>query len=158
MKKKKFTSEKLKKLITTGCDGMARDQKRDMPPYQHSNEFVIPKALVPFMNAFRVNLESDVQSLIKEAIIAILGDHPYGLDISNEELEGVVALMKEINPRDSLEIFYAAQIVSSYMLGMRELSASYPEDQKLGLKLLEFSNESMQRLMERRCCSKKISH
>ncbi len=58
--------------------------------------------------------------------------------------------MKGINPRDNLETLYAAQIVASHMLGMRKLSASYPDDQKLGLKLLRFSNEAIQHLHKKR--------
>jgi len=45
---------------------------------------------------------------------------------------------------------YAAQIVASHMLGMRKLSSSYSEDQKLGLRLLKFCNEAMQQLDKKR--------
>jgi len=36
------------------------------------------------------------------------------------------------------------------MLGMRKLSSSYLDDQRLGLKLLRFSNEAMQHLERKR--------
>jgi len=58
--------------------------------------------------------------------------------------------MRGIHPRDSLETLYAAQIVASHMLGMRKLSSSYHEDQKLGMRLLKFCNESMQQLDKKR--------
>ena len=131
-------------------DGMAKIQKKHVAP----NEITVSKALTPLMQAFHVDSEESANSLIKEAAKAIFGYDESGLfsieDISQEDLSGIASIMKGINPRDTLETLYAAQIVASHMLGMRKLSASYPEDQKLGLKLLRFSNEVMQKLDKKR--------
>jgi len=43
------------------------------------------------------------------------------------------------------------------MLGMRKLSSSYLDDQRLGLKLLRFSNEAMQHLERKRNVALKTS-
>jgi hypothetical protein len=150
----KSTRKKQSNHVIIG-KGMARNQKRHIPPNE-SYEITAPKALSPLMQAFHVDTQEAADSLIMEAARAIFGHDESGFDpfsrkdISSEELEGITSLMRGINPRDTLETLYAAQIVASHMLGMRKLSASYPDDQKLGLKLLRFSNEAMQQLEKKR--------
>lgn len=129
---------------------MARSQKQHTPP-NNTYEIKAPKALVPLMQAFHVDDEKDASILIMEVVQIIWGQEGNAFEgLSKEELEGVSYLMKGINPRDTLETLYAAQIVASHMLGMRKLSASHPDDQRLGLKLLRFSNETMQKLSKKR--------
>ena len=142
------------KLATIGPKGMAKDQKEDSTP-THTIE--APQALVPLMQAFHVNSEKDAKSLIITAAKAIYGHDEKDDDffrrdrkISESEMDGVISLMKCVNPRDSLETLYAAQIVACHMLGMRKLAESCREDQKLGLNLLRFSNEAMQQLEKKR--------
>ena len=126
---------------------MAKDQKLVSPP---SLTIKAPQALVPLMQAFHVGSDKVAKSLIFEAARAIYGKETlYGgavREISKSELDGVIALMKCINPMDSLETLYAAQIIVGHMLGMRNLSESHIESRKLGLNLLRFSNEAMQQL------------
>lgn len=69
---------------------------------------------------------------------------------SQDEVEVISSLMKGINPRDTVETLYAAQMVASHMLGMRKLSSTYHEDQKIGIRLLKFSSESMQQFERKR--------
>ncbi len=139
---------------TTGYKGMAKSEKRRTPPY--SFEVTAPKAIAPLMQAFHVDSEEVASSLILEAARAIFGHDESGFDIfskkdiSTAELDGVTSLMKGLKPLDTLETLYAAQIVACHMLGMRKLSSSYPDDQRLGLKLLRFSNEAMQQLERKR--------
>ena len=136
---------------------MAKYQKTPPPP---TKEIEIPLFLAPLMQAFRVDSEKEAKALLEEAAYAIYGrkDEPEGdFDfcnrkhvISENELERILFLMKGISPKDTLETLYAAQIVVSYMLGMRKLSQSYQGDQKLGLKLFRFSCEAMQQLQRQR--------
>lgn len=141
------------KIDTKEHKGMAKSQKKHIPP-NNTYEITVPKALVPLMNAFHIDTEEATYALIMEAAKTIFGYSDSGSsskkDISKEELEGVFSLMKGLNPSDALETLYAAQIVASHMLGMRKLSASYPDDQKLGLKLLRFSNKAMKQLNRKR--------
>jgi hypothetical protein len=133
---------------------MAKSEKRHTPP--SSFEVTAPKAIAPLMQAFHVDSEEVASSLILEAARAIYSQDDSGInvfsrkDVSTEELDGITSLMKGLKPRDTLETLYAAQIVACHMLGMRKLSASYPDDQRLGLKLLRFSNEAMQQLERKR--------
>lgn len=135
---------------------MAKHRKTSPTPSNGALEIVAPKALAPLMQAFHVGSEKVAKALIKDAANAIYGIKEDGFnfhskrEISKEELDGIVSLMKSINPRDTLETLYAAQIVASHMLGMRKLSDGCPDDQKLGLKLLRFSNEAMQQLDRKR--------
>lgn len=132
---------------------MARTRKKGTSP-STVDEITAPKALTPLMQAFHVNTEEARCAFTVEAVKTLFGYSESGSysakDISKEELEGVLSLMKGLNPSDSLETLYAAQIVASHVLGMRKLSTSYPNDQKLGLKLLRFSNEAMQWLNRKR--------
>lgn len=118
-------------------------------------EIVIPKKLAPLIKAFSVDDQS-ARLLIIEADKAISTSAPsqgYELtkkDISKEELEGIIALMKGIAPRDTLEMIYGAQIISSHLMGLRLLSHNFQVDQALGLKLLRFSNEAMGQLQKKR--------
>lgn len=116
-----------------------------------------PKGLVPIMQAFHADTEESANLLILEAAKVIYGkdDNDYDLfnskkDISKEELQAVTALMKGLNPQDTLEMFYSAQIVVCHLFGMRKLSDGHRDDQNLGLKLLRFSNEAMQHLEKKR--------
>jgi len=142
----KSTRKKQSNHVIVG-KGMARNQKRHIPP-NDSYEITAPKALSPLMQAFHVDSEEKGHVLIKEAAKAL--DAFSKRELSKEELEGIMSLMKGLNPQDSLETLYAAQIITSHMLGIRKLAASYPDDQKLGLKLLRFSNETMQQLNRKR--------
>lgn len=107
----------------------------------------IPKKLTPLVQAFSAD-ENSAKMLIIEA-----AQDTYSLgtkNISNEEIEGVIALMKCINPKDTLEMIYGAQIIASHLFGIKLLSHSFKEDRVLGLKLLRFSNETMNQLQRKR--------
>ncbi len=128
---------------------MAKDQKQEPSPVRCIEA---PQALVPLMQAFHVGSDKVAKSLISEAAIAIYGKDDFGRDrsFSKSELDGIVSLMKCIEPRDSLETLFAAQIVVGHMLGMRKLAEGCLDDQRLGLNLLRFSNEAMQQLEKKR--------
>ncbi len=130
---------------------MAKYEKRDIPPGQY--QITAPKTLESLMQAFHVESEEAAKTLIINAANAIYGNDELGFgkkSISPEELDGIVSLIKGINPKDTLETLYAAQIIATHMLGMRKLSSTFQDDQKLGLKLLRFSNEAMQNLQKKR--------
>lgn len=116
-------------------------------------EITIPKKLAPLVKAFSAD-EQSVKTLIIEAAKSIYTTHDsFGFSscsISNEEIEGVIALMNGINPKDTIEMIYGAQIITSHMLGIKLLSHSFPADQVLGLKLLRFCNEAMSQLQKKR--------
>ncbi len=136
---------------------MARYEKTPPPPIK---EIEVPPSLAPLMQAFHVDSEKEAKMLLEAAAYAIYGreaepENEFDIlkkkrVISKDELEGILSLMKGISPKDTLETLYAAQIVVSYMLGMRKLSQSYQGDQKLGLKLFRFSCEAMQQLQRQR--------
>lgn len=119
------------------------------------NEITIPQELAPLIKAFSADDEV-ARILIAEAAKAIAGAEPKGYDYgertpTKEELDGILALMKGINPQDTIEMIYGAQIVTSHMSGLRLLRHSYGPDKILGLKLLRFSNEAMIQLQKKRC-------
>lgn len=118
------------------------------------NEITIPEKLAPWVKAFSAdNLSTKL--LIIEAARAInraetkaysLNDH----EPSESELEGIISLMKGIEPRDTIEMIYGAQIISCHFMGLRLLRHNFTTDQALGLKLLRFSNEAMAQLQKKR--------
>jgi len=116
-------------------------------------EITIPKKLAQLVRAFSAD-EQAVKNLIIEATKTIYTCHDsFGLSscsISDEEIEGIIALMNGINPKDTIEMIYGAQIITSHMLGLKLLSHSFTADQVLGLKLLRFSNEAMSQLQKKR--------
>lgn len=127
--------------------------KIDKVPPSPSLEINPPKALVPLIQAFHVTSKKAAKSLILEAAKAIsypAEDFLSKKEHSEEDIEVIAELVHGIKPKDSLETLYAAQIVASHMLGMRKLASSYPEDQKLGLKMLKFSGEAIQQLDRKR--------
>lgn len=116
-------------------------------------EITIPKKLAPLIQAFSAD-ERSARTLIMEAAKTIYTtQESYGVSscsISNDEIEGVIALMKGIDPKDTIEMIYGAQIVTSHLLGIKLLSNNFPADQALGLKLLRFCNEAMSQLQKKR--------
>lgn len=136
---------------------MAKHQKTLPPP---TKEIEVPLSLAPLMQAFHVDSEKEAKTLLEVAAYAIYGreaepENEFDVFkkkrvISKDELEVILRLMKGMSPKDTLETLYAAQIVVSHILGMRKLSQSYKDDQKLGLSLLSFSCEAMQRLQRKR--------
>jgi hypothetical protein len=122
------------------------------------NEITIPKKLQPIVNAFYAESKEVAKALILQAAKAIYnldaGDDPFyiGRDkkITDDELNGVCALMEAIKPRDMLEALFAAQIVVSHMLGMRKLAQGGTEESRIGLKMLRFSNEALSHLQKKR--------
>lgn len=140
-----MSEAKQKKRYPDKRDGMARSRKnRDFP-----REIQAPGSLVPLMQAFHVDSDNAAKSLIQTAVNAIYKKSQYN-PVSEEELEGVIALMRGISPKDTLETLYAAQIVACHMLGMRKLTEQFNEDERLGLNLLRFSSEAMQQLERKR--------
>lgn len=117
------------------------------------NQVTIPKNLMPLIKAFSAD-DTSAKLLIQEAAKAIRSANPksYGdtPEFTKDELEGIIALMRGIAPTDSLEAIYAAQIVSSHLMGLRLLSNDFQADQVLGLKLLRFSGEAMTHLLKKR--------
>ncbi|CRX39583.1 hypothetical protein [Estrella lausannensis] len=116
-------------------------------------EITPPKELVPLMQAFHVTSKKAAKSLVLEAAKAIsypAEDYLSKKEYSKEDIEVIVSLIQGIKPKDALETLYAAQVVASHMLGMRKLASSYPEDQKLGLKMLKFSSEAILQLDRKR--------
>jgi hypothetical protein len=117
-------------------------------------EIAIPEKLVPLVRAFSAD-ERSARLLIIEAIKVISNAKAkeYGtryVEPTNEEIEGIIALMRGIAPQDTLEMIFGAQIISSHMMGLRLLSHDFAADQSLGLKLLRFSNEAMAQLQKKR--------
>ena len=147
MKKKIENSRKKpESLVTTGCDGMAKDQKEAIPPAL----IQAPKAIIPIMEAFHVESDKVAKALVIEAVTAIYGKAEWGKQsFSKAELDGVVSLIRSISPRDSLETLFASQIVVGHLLGMKKLSEGGSDDQKIGLNLLRFSSEAMQMLIKK---------
>jgi hypothetical protein len=123
-------------------------------------EIEIPKKLAPLVRAFSACTEKETRALVIQAARAIYGlPEEEGLDfgfgkpshvINKDELETIISLMNGLDPKDTMEALYAAQIVSTHMLGMRKLADAGLEDQHLGLKLLRFSMDSMRQLEKKR--------
>lgn len=147
MKKRIESSKKEpESLGTTGCNGMAKDRKEAHPPAL----IQAPKAIAPIMEAFHVESDKVAKALVVEAAKAIYGQDNYGKQsFSKAELDGVVSLIRSIKPMDSLETLFASQIIVGHLLGMKKLSESCPDDQKIGLNLLRFSSEAMQMLIKK---------
>ncbi|MEI8366661.1 MAG: hypothetical protein WCF65_09630 [Parachlamydiaceae bacterium] len=118
------------------------------------NEIMIPKKLVPLIKAFSADYQS-ARLLIIEAAKAISNSNSscYSLENtepSEEEVESIIAMMHSIALKDTIEMIYGAQIISSHLMGLRLLSHDFPVDQTLGLKLLRFSNEAMIQLQKKK--------
>lgn len=144
------TNKKRQRQAIAGYKAWRIPKKKDYPPMQ---EVTIPKKLQSLIKAFSVDDQS-ARLLIIEAAKTIYGKSDglsfCGRDISNEEVEGVLCLMRALAPQDALEMLYCAQIVSSHLLGFRLLRAEFHGDQILGYKLLRFSNEAMAQLQKKR--------
>jgi hypothetical protein len=120
-------------------------------------EMRIPQKLVPLVKAFSVD-EQSVRPLIHEAARALaVADPKCSLfsafdkrPISDDDVAGVISLMRDLAPQDAIETIYAAQIVSSHLLGLRFLSNDSNADRNLGMRLLRFSNEALGQLQKKR--------
>ena len=128
---------------------MAKSRKKNPPPTIEVNA---PQSIVPIMQAFHAESKEVAEALVIEAAKAIA---PRELvmgrtEPSEAEIEMVASLMRSLNPQDSLETLYAAQIIVSHLLGMRKLASDYDSDESIGLRMLKFSNETMQQLTKKR--------
>ena len=112
-----------------------------IPPKTNINTITPPKILIPIIEAFQAKTDKEIKTLVMDLIQSLLQEKP-----NKQELRGLVYLIKSLKPNNSLEALYASQFVISYLLGMRKLTAAYPDDQKIGLKLLSFSNKTLQQL------------
>lgn len=119
----------------------------------------IPKKLEPIVQAFFAESPQAAKKLVIQAAKAIYGSeearNPFDMitrfrPISDEQLEDICVLIQGIKPNDVLEAITASQIVVTHLLGMRKLASNFPEDQKLGLKMLKFSNEATVHLQKKR--------
>lgn len=109
-----------------------------------------PKQLVPIMQAFHAESEELAFALILDAARAIMPkSYLDGEEPSEEDIGFVYDMMKGLNPKDSIETLYAAQIVVSHMLGMRKLGSTYRDDQCMGMRLLKHAKEAMDSLYKK---------
>lgn len=94
-------------------------------------KIAIPEKLVPLVKAFSADDQS-ARQLIAESLRPM-----------NDELDGIIAIMRQLTPKNTIQLIHAAQFVICHSSGLRLLNHGFPEDQKLGLKLLRFSNQAM---------------
>lgn len=129
-------------------------------PRNFMSNITIPKKLEPIVKAFFAESPQAAKKLVIQAVKAIYGAEeerdPCDVvtkynPITNEQLEEICAFMQGIKPNDILEAIIASQIVVTHMLGMRKMAKGYIEDQRLGLKMLQFSSNSIARLQKKRC-------
>jgi hypothetical protein len=120
-------------------------------------DLTISKALTPIVEAFMVDSEELAKGLLNQAVNAIYYKkrEEYSFDdvskpITKKEIDEVFALMKTINPKDVIEALHGAQIIVGHLLGMRKLSQSCRDDQRLGIKLLRLSSDALERLERKR--------
>jgi hypothetical protein len=103
------------------------------------NNIIIPNQLKHLYEAI---LSGDTTSdTIKQALKAISG-----FICRKDEIESVKELIASIKPMNHNDVFHAAQFVAAHIMGTRMLSHQYGDDQKLGMKLLKFSNEMVLKL------------
>lgn len=123
---------------------MALFEKKHPTPVEKTT---IPKGLLSLVKAFSAD-EEEARALIQKAFATIhhSDNVTFKSEMSTEEFEGIVALMNGLSPKNRAEAIYCAQAVLSYINGLRLLGHSYPEDERLGLKLLKFSNKTMLQL------------
>jgi hypothetical protein len=123
------------------------------------SNITIPKKLESIIQAFYSETPQAAKKLVIQAAKAIYGSEEekerFDLvseynPITNEQVEDICAFMQGIKPNDMLEAIIAAQIVVTHMLGMRKLARGYIDDQRLGLKMLQFSSESIAKLQKKR--------
>ncbi len=123
-------------------------------------EISIPTKLEPIVQAFFAESPQVAKKLVIKAVEAIYGAERERKEydfttrfrpITDEQIEEVCALMHGIKPIDVLEALIGAQVIVSHLLGMRKLANGCDEDQRLGLKMLQFSSESIARLQKKRC-------
>lgn len=138
--------------------GTAYAQKTEPPLLGMTKEITIPRKLQPIVDAFFAESPKIAKKLIIQAAQAIYGsdvNSDYNVftknrSITDQELEEVCSFMQVIKPCDFFEAVIAAQIVVTHMLGIRNMAKGHIADQKLGLKMLQFSAESMSRLQKKR--------
>ena len=133
--------------------------KNTPTPYIFMSNITIPKKLDPIVQAFFAESPQAAKKLVIQAAKAIYGSEeesdPFDnfsrhRTITNEDIEDICAFMQGIKPNDVLEAIIAAQIVVTHMLGMRKLASGFAENQRLGLKMLQFSSNSIARLQKKR--------
>lgn len=122
----------------------------------------IPKKLEPIVRAFFEESPKAAKKLIIQAAKAIYGsDEDQNIEnlldfgkrnhsITNDELEEICVLMHGIKPKDSLEAILSAEIIVAHMLGMRKLAKGCLDDQRIGLKMLQFSRDTISTLQKKR--------
>jgi hypothetical protein len=120
-------------------------------------EVTIPKKLKPIIEAFYADSPKAAKMLIIEAVKTIYSDNDEmdylctrKHEINEEEIEGVLAFMQGIAPQNMLEAILASQIVVGHLLGLRKLSKTSFEDQRLGFNMLRFSAEAILLLQRER--------
>lgn len=116
-------------------------------------QITIPKKLAPFVKAFSVDEVSAKKLIIDAAKTIYSSQNNYDsnqANLSMNELEGIIALMNGIKPKDTIEMIYGAQIIVGHLLGLKLLTHEFITDQVLGLKLLKFSNEAITLLQKKR--------
>lgn len=95
-------------------------------------KIVIPKKLASLIQAFSAD-EQSARCLVSESLEPI----------NDIELDYIIDIIRQLSPKNTIQLIHAAQFVICHRSGLRLLNHEFVKDKKLGLKLLRFSNEAM---------------
>jgi hypothetical protein len=113
------------------------------------NTITLPSTITFLIDAIKCNdNHAAAQLLIKSAVAAVY-EKPES-QVTKQEVEAVAGLIQSIEPKDTIEILLAAQIICASLQGMNALSKNYLNAKGHGLMLLRLSHQALEQLQRYR--------
>jgi hypothetical protein len=116
-------------------------KKAFTPSKNCSNKINPPKSLIPIIKAFKASSNKTIKTFVNETSQFFFKEK-----LQKDELKNVIALIKNLRPKNMIETIYASQFIILYIIGMRKITAIYPEDQKISFKFFKLSNKLLQKV------------
>ena len=128
---------------------MARKVKKAIPP---TAGVVVNGGMASLMEAFAAGSERMAKKLIHQSAEAIYAENSVigGQEVTKEHVNEVYSLMCSLDPKDAVEVLFCTHVVVAHVIGMRKLSQACSDDKAIGLRMLKFAAESIDRLDKRR--------
>jgi len=99
--------------------------------------------------AFNCENNDAVQLIISRAMEMI---YEKGINIawSNKDLDGVITLIRGINPKDTVEVMLATQFVALHLQSMSTMAKTYINAKGQGMMLMRLSHQALDMLQRYR--------
>lgn len=123
-----------------------------------TNTLVLPKQMDLLVQAINCDNTDAAKLLVKRAMKSVYSNRSWqGSDFKEEDTEAVIALIRGINPKDTVESILAAQFVALHLQATSNVADENYNTMGYNLQMLRLSHQALNMLQQYRGKSQTIN-